>query len=236
MKTFVIGDIHGAYKGLLQCLERSGFDREADRLIALGDVCDGWPQVRECVDDLLKIKRLVYLLGNHDQWTLNWAKTREIPDVWFAQGGSNTLLSYQNGPMPVDHVRFLENALRYFLEGERLFVHAGFDPEKPMAEQDPELLIWDRKLIVAAFQKHSVDPSFVFGGFKEIFLGHTPTSVFHIENPVHLCNVWAIDTGAGWSGKMTIMDVDTKEYWQSDPCQKLYPDVRGRMPYKKKKD
>lgn len=236
MKTFVIGDIHGAYKGLLQCLERSGFNSSVDRLIALGDVCDGWPQVKECVDELLKIRSLVYILGNHDAWTLNWAKKGEIPDVWFAQGGSNTILSYNNGPMPVDHVLFFENAPRYFLEGERLFVHAGIDPQKPITEQDPEVLIWDRKLIVAAFQKNNADPSFVFGGFKEIFLGHTPTSVFHIENPVHLCNVWAVDTGAGWSGKMTIMDVDTKEYWQSDPCQKLYPDVQGRMPYKKKKD
>ncbi len=26
MKIFAIGDIHGAYKSLLQCLERSGFD------------------------------------------------------------------------------------------------------------------------------------------------------------------------------------------------------------------
>ena len=39
MKTFVIGDIHGAYKALLQCFERSGFDYEKDHLIVLGDVC-----------------------------------------------------------------------------------------------------------------------------------------------------------------------------------------------------
>ena len=43
MKTFVMGDSHGAYKAFLQVMERSGFDYENDRLICLGDVSDGWP-------------------------------------------------------------------------------------------------------------------------------------------------------------------------------------------------
>jgi len=30
-KTFVMGDIHGAHKALLQCLERSGFCNEKGR-------------------------------------------------------------------------------------------------------------------------------------------------------------------------------------------------------------
>ncbi len=47
-KTFVIGDIHGAYRALRQCLERSTFDFEKDRLICLGDVCDGWPETKAC--------------------------------------------------------------------------------------------------------------------------------------------------------------------------------------------
>ena len=35
MKTFAVGDIHGAYKSLVQCLERSKFDYNNDRLIVL---------------------------------------------------------------------------------------------------------------------------------------------------------------------------------------------------------
>ena len=35
--------------------------------------------------------------------------------------------------------------------------------------------------------------------------------------PVRLCNVWMMDTGAGWSGgRLSMMDVETKEVWQSD--------------------
>ena len=57
MKTFVIGDIHGAYKALIECFEKSGFDRNKDRLICLGDVCDRSPEVKECIEELLKIKK-----------------------------------------------------------------------------------------------------------------------------------------------------------------------------------
>lgn len=42
MRTLVMGDIHGGYKALMQCLERSKFDYEKDTLIQLGDICDGW--------------------------------------------------------------------------------------------------------------------------------------------------------------------------------------------------
>ena len=36
-----MGDIHGNYRGLLQCLEKSNFDYDNDKLIQLGDVVDG---------------------------------------------------------------------------------------------------------------------------------------------------------------------------------------------------
>ena len=72
MKTFVIGDIHGAYKALLQCLERSRFDYHNDRLVVIGDVCDGYPDVVECFDELLKIANLIYIWGNHDKWAYDF--------------------------------------------------------------------------------------------------------------------------------------------------------------------
>ena len=59
-KRFVIGDIHGGYKALLQCLDRSGFNEKEDLLICLGDVTDGWSETPECVDKLLSITNLIY--------------------------------------------------------------------------------------------------------------------------------------------------------------------------------
>jgi len=52
-RTFVMGDIHGAYRALVQCLQRSGFDYQYDILIQLGDIVDGHDEVFECVEELL---------------------------------------------------------------------------------------------------------------------------------------------------------------------------------------
>ena len=95
MKTFVIGDIHGAYQALLQCLEVSKFDSNKDRLICLGDVCDRNKQVKECIDELLTIPNCVYILGNHDAWALEWAVDGKAPQEWLDQGGAETLMSYK---------------------------------------------------------------------------------------------------------------------------------------------
>ena len=37
-----------------------------------------------------------------------------------------------------------------------------------------------------------------------------------------------LDTGGGWFGKVSIMDVKTKEFWQSDNGRTLYPEFTGR--------
>jgi serine/threonine protein phosphatase 1 len=92
-KTYVIGDIHGACKALRQCLERSRFDYDNDVLISLGDVCDGWPETRQCIDELMKIKNLVYVFGNHDMWTLEWMQTGDKDEIWLSQGGEAMLVS-----------------------------------------------------------------------------------------------------------------------------------------------
>lgn len=192
MKTFALGDIHGAYKALLQCLQRSGFDYEKDRLIALGDVCDGYLDVKQCIDELLKIRHCDYIIGNHDLWALDWATKGIEEELWLDQGGRNTKASYHGENMPRAHIDFLKSAHLWIEFENKLFVHAGFNPKKTMAEQDVQTLVWDRDLIGDAWKKYL------------------------------LCNIWALDTGAGWSGKLTIMDVQTHEYWQSDLTPELY--------------
>ena len=78
-KRYVIGDIHGGLKGMLQCFEKSRFNYKLDELYCLGDVCDGWSQVQSCINELLRITNLYYIIGNHDMWFLDWAtKPREV--------------------------------------------------------------------------------------------------------------------------------------------------------------
>ena len=216
MKTFVIGDIHGAYKALLHCLKLSQFNKKEDRLICLGDVCDRGTQVKECIDELLTIPHCVYILGNHDAWSLKWATEGIVLEEWLEQGGAATVISYKETGVPKEHIQFLSQARPYFIDKNRLFVHGGFDPVRPVEETPREILIWDRKLIRVSREMQLASPGHKFGNYDEVYIGHTPTTNFGKQVPQKFCNIWAMDTGAGWGAKLTIMDIDTKKFWQSD--------------------
>ncbi len=238
-KRFVIGDIHGAHKALVQCLEQSGFNYEEDLLISLGDVADGWTEVPETFDELLKVKNLVYVIGNHDLWLLDWFETGRAPHIWLSQGGKNTWVAYKrlieegDTTRSIQHENLLKNAKNYYVLNNKLFVHGGYNWHVPI-DQTPEYnLVWDRNMWNAAmYWQRQADKGLKLDQVKEydeIFIGHTTTSrVDETLKPVHASNVWNVDQGAGWEGKLTIMDIDSKEYWHSDIVKDLYPEVKGR--------
>lgn len=227
MKTYVLGDIHGAYRALTQVFERSGFDAQRDRLIFLGDAVDGWSQSPESIEELMRVKHLVHLLGNHDFWALNWLLNGKRPAIWVEQGGLATMEAYSQREWRAkkgEHLDFLmKGRLKFLDEENRLFVHAGIDPRVPLDQQVETDLVWDRML----FDLVDGVPD-----YKEIFIGHTVTLTEGTDKPLQFGekdNIWRLDTGAGYYGKLTIMDVETKEYWQSDPVTELYPDEPGRL-------
>lgn len=227
-RTFVLGDIHGACRALEQCLSRCNFDPAHDQLIALGDVCDGWPEVKQCIDVLLDIPNLIYILGNHDSWALKWFREHQQPELWLGQGGQATVDSYRQG-VPADHRKFLEQARLYYLSDERaLFVHAGINPDLPLDQQDDSIFLWDRSLFNLANRLKLYHRERSLGNYKEIYIGHSPTIRVGSSVPLQSGNVWMMDTGAAWDGYLTIMDIDSKVYYQSDRVADLYPGIKGR--------
>ncbi len=228
VNNFVIGDIHGAYRALIQCLEKVRFDYENDRLICMGDVYDGWSEARPCIDELLKIKNLTYLLGNHDSWTLDWALTGIENSAWLRQGGLATIDSYK-GKLIKEHKDFLLNAKLYHLENNKLFVHAGINPEIDLDKQNKEILTDNRAFVQDAYTSSRIDINKRFTKYDEVYVGHTPTIRYGIDYPLKCGEIWLMDTGAGWNGRLTIMNIDTKEYFQSDIVTALYPDEKGRF-------
>jgi serine/threonine protein phosphatase 1 len=228
MRRFVIGDIHGAYKALMQCFERSGFDRESDQLVCLGDVCDGWPDVPYVIEELLHVQKLVYLLGNHDQWLLEYFLSGNAPGIWLMQGGSSSVRSYKNG-VPAGHMELLKNAGLYHVVDNILFVHGGMIPGEPVEYQDEETLLWDRSLVYAALDQAKKGSQVNLTGYDMVYVGHTPTINFGETQPIIACGVCLLDTGAGWSGGvLSMMDIDSRQYYQSDQVDQLYKGIRGR--------
>lgn len=239
-RTLVIGDIHGALKALKQVLERADVNKN-DHLIFLGDYVDGWSDAANTIDYLIKLKtshNCTFIRGNHDELCNDWLKKGKDNPNWLHHGGQTTVDSYQdveNGIRQI-HVDFLTNLENYFLDSERrLFVHAGYTNLHGVAhEYYSRMFYWDRTLWEMAL---SIDPTITESNsyypkrlihYKEIYIGHTPVTRIGKETPVKAANVWNIDTGAAFKGPLTIMDVDSKEFWQSDAVYKLYPDENGR--------
>lgn len=227
-KTYVIGDIHGAYKALLQCFERCNFNYKKDKLICLGDVCDGWSEVYECFEELLKVKNLIYILGNHDNWTLNWAKSGNKEYDWVMQGGQATLESYPDG-LPKKHQDILENAKLYYIEDNKLFVHAGILLDQDITSQEKETFIWDRTLVEKANKLEQSPGTGKLSQFDEVYLGHTPTILYDSIEPINNFEIWMMDTGAGWNGVLTILNIEDKAFFSSDNVLDLYKNENGRF-------
>ncbi|HEX9512237.1 MAG TPA: metallophosphoesterase [Puia sp.] len=244
MRTFVIGDIHGRSKALQQCLERSGFDKDQDQLIQLGDIADGFSEVYECIEILSKIPNLIAIKGNHDDWLNDYILTGYHPAQW-TLGGVATARSYLrligkenklfrsgNGyktalnpaDIPETHRQFfLGQHLYYIDECNNCYVHGGFDRHLTFKGQRPGIYYWDRELWADALSYEagrSDEEKFrTATSFNEIFIGHTPTVDCQ---PMKAVNIYNMDTGGGSSGRLTIMEVGSKQFWQSDTVKELY--------------
>lgn len=211
MRIFVLGDVHGHADKLRKVLATSGFDYEKDKLIVLGDICDRGPDTKGTVEELLKVKNLVLILGNHDPWLMDWFDGGHDL-TWDFNGGEKTRKSYgdDRDNVPASHKDFFKKGKPYHIEtiaikGKKqkcLFLHAGFDPGKPLEEQSPYDLAWDRTFFRMAKHKK-------IEGYDRIFVGHNRT--VHLDEPslqpVTFNNVTMMDTGVDAGGKLSLLNL-----------------------------
>ena len=242
-RTLVIGDIHGGLKAVIQVLERANITTN-DTLIFLGDYVDGWSQSPQTLDfliDLSEKQNCIFIKGNHDELLLDWLQNNHEylnEEMWFKHGGKATVDAYLNVSVEVkqQHIQFLKSLQNYYLdEQNRLFVHAGFTNMNGVKlEFFPKLLYWDRTLWeVALCLDETMDKNSEFYPkrlkiYSEIFIGHSPLSKTEKVAPMLKNSVYNLDTGAAFKGVLTIIDIDIKEFWQSDLLSELYPEENGR--------
>lgn len=239
-RTLVIGDIHGGLKALQQVWNRAQISKE-DTLIFLGDYLDGWSDAAEVISFLISIGKshqCVFLRGNHDYLVHRYLTKNDTNPLWVAHGGAATMAAYEpiSQKQRNEHISFLEQLHNYHIDSKnRLFVHAGFTNQGgPKHEFYPDLVYWDRSLWEMVC---SLDPLLSKKSnrypkrlllFEEIYIGHTPTTKIGKTIPINFANLWNIDTGAAFKGSLSVLDVSTKEFWQSDPVYTLYPQEKGR--------
>ena len=239
-RILVIGDMHGALKALKQIIEKAKVTSE-DTLIFLGDYVDGWSDSATLVSYLIELKTIyncIFIRGNHDELAYNWLSKNTYNPEWIKHGGQATIDSYSKlSKQDIEtHLHFYKNLSNYYIDDHnRLFLHAGFtNLHGPHREYFDKLFYWDRTLWETAL---SLDPNLKKTDprypkrlllFKEVYIGHTPVTRINETTPINAACVWNIDTGAAFKGPLTILDINSKEFWQSDPVYQLYPDENGR--------
>jgi serine/threonine protein phosphatase 1 len=242
-RKLVIGDIHGGLRALHQIMERAKVTTD-DTLIFLGDYVDGWSESPQVLDFLIsksKKQECIFIRGNHDELLLDWltGNTKNFdPKMWFMHGGEATVLAYENVSTTTKkaHIDFLQSLQDYYLdEQNRLFIHAGFTNMNGIDyEYFSKLFYWDRTLweTALAIDTSISKESFLYPKrlklYKEIYIGHTPVTKINETTPIKKACVWNIDTGAAFNGPLTILDIETKEFWQSEPLNELYFNEKGR--------
>ena len=223
--TYAIGDIHGyddLFERMIDCIQIDAeLLGERPRIVLLGDYIDRGPasrQVLERVRGLLTADwcDVVALMGNHEEALLRFLEEPEFGDTWRDWGGAATLDSY-GVVMPymarsmevweevsrrfaarIDpaHLEMLRAMPSSFQADDYLFVHAGVDPDRPLAEQTGATFMYIRGRFLRAYQSCEY----------VVVHGHSPH-----KTPVNTRWRIGIDTGVYYSGILTAMRLRGEE-------------------------
>lgn len=223
MKTFALSDIHGCYDELMALFAMLPIEPERDRVVFLGDYVDRGPRSRDVVEQVMtweaRYPHWVFLSGNHEDELLKalryGGRTHDWPDLWYSQGGRETLLSYlPRGPdvdprqplrlrdlIPPDQLAWLAARPRYFEDDSYIYVHAGLRPGRSPRETALDDLIWIRGEFLSS--------DYDWG--KKVIHGHTPTLTLEPEVRPNRIN---IDTGVCFSphNKLTAIELPAERF------------------------
>jgi len=204
-RLIAIGDVHGHNLALQALLEQIVPGKD-DIIVTLGDYINRGPDSRGVIETLLKIQdqcQLIPILGNHEEMMLDSRDDCHAEQRWMYQRGKATLESYGDnagiGQIPQSHWRFLSQCRPYYETEHFIFTHANYCWYSALDQQPSSLLRW-LSLEESEPRPHVSE--------KTVILGHTPGAI----RDFGFCR--CIDTGCGFGGRLTAMNVDTKESWQ----------------------
>lgn len=246
-RKLVIGDIHGAYRALLQVLERAHFNSDEDALFCTGDIVDGSPETMECIEFLMSLPHFASVIGNHDMWFQQFLEDHTYqPESWRVQGGNASMLSFTNwlnrdhnnsGKIPAIAQWFKKMPYVIFVD-DYIIVHAGIPhataeelqeaARSPRRDEDTSsfVYVWDRTRFFSEFAQAVHEDVSSLPPHTTLVMGHTPVQIL---GPTHTIPLWsphhrcvAMDTGCRFGERLSLMDLHSHQIWQSDPARLLY--------------
>jgi serine/threonine protein phosphatase 1 len=208
-RIIAIGDIHGHAKALSDLVGLIDV-QPSDTLVTLGDYVDCGPDAKNVLNQLIELQKrcnFIALMGNHEEMMLGAWEGRDNFEFWMQFGGDATLKSYGSAQamnlIPHRHGDFLKNLKLYHETEHHFFIHANYFPNRPIDRQDRQTALW-RPLTGRDIPGRHYSQ-------KVAIVGHTPTTNRAILDLGHLK---CIDTGCGYGGLLTALDVMTGKVWQ----------------------
>ena len=205
-RDFVVGDVHGCFRTLEQCLAAVHFDPERDRLFSVGDLVNRGPHSLETVDWLTDGRIAGAVAGNHEMWTLATLVNGRylLSRDWRAGIGHQDLgrwiatleelpfgieVETSHGPVGIVHAGVVNRSWLETAQGIKYARSKVIGVALLGGEGDG----WDGK------------PGTMVEGLKALVTGHAP-----FRTPQTDGHWWRIDTGAGFwrDGQMTLLRID----------------------------
>jgi serine/threonine protein phosphatase 1 len=215
-RIIAIGDVHGC-SAALAALVRAIDPTALDTLVFLGDYIDRGPDSRGVLEQVIALGQrctVVPLLGNHEEMVLAALEGQSELDFWMKFGGVEALASYGygggrgirpgglRGILPAEHLEFMKGCRDYFETVRHIFVHAYYEPDRPLHEQPWSALRWASLPPV---------PKPHCSG-KVAIVGHTPQKSGEV---LDLGYLKCIDTFCHGGGSPTALEVVSGKVWQS---------------------
>lgn len=179
MRKLWISDIHGHYKKMVAVLKAANYDAKVDHLVVGGDMIDRGPESAKVLTAIrgLQLKnpeRVTVIKGNHESMYHLWLIGKIDDRMYFQNGGYETIQSMEESfqsQLEYDRIVHWMLQLPFHHEDENYFyVHAGINPDLPMALQNADNFLWERDDFLQGDKQKILNLT----GNRPVVHGHTP--------------------------------------------------------------
>lgn len=149
-RVLVCADLHGHSYPLQLLLDDAKYKPGDDLLIIIGDMLDRGPDsagtIKLC--RLLEKDGAIILMGNHEIMLLMYLAGKLEEDLYLRNGGDKTIQSYiftydkDLDTKLQEDIEWIGSLPKIFELKHYLFVHAGFDPNRPLYNQPIDNYLW----------------------------------------------------------------------------------------------
>lgn len=211
---YVVGDLHGNKTALINLINKVNFNFEKDRLFSVGDLTDRGKENVEIID-LLKEKWFFAVRGNHEDIIVNikLKKYEEVYENKLNRDG-NAWFFKESDEKRLEIIKTFKNLPYAIQVGDVGIIHAypdtcWLETLKSIKKNDTlkiDTYIWSRSIskMVSNYNYTTVKKIENIG---QVIVGH------QIQDDAQIVkNVVFLDTGYYAGGKLTLMNLKTKEF------------------------